>query len=199
VDDQTIIPVDASKPIDPKILSDYDLCITGVALKQFVGLPSWVDLVQNVWVYARVSPAQKELILNSLRSLGYTTMMAGDGTNDVGALKAAHVGVALLDGSPEDLKAIAEHQRNERLKKLWQTQLNISQRFNQPPPPVPAALAQIYPELVDVHSKALQSGHNARKANPMEKVRFLKQPFLLLFFLFLFHINLRRQRVVFFC
>ncbi|PLW18388.1 hypothetical protein PCANC_08835 [Puccinia coronata f. sp. avenae] len=169
VDDQTIIPVDASKPIDPKILSDYDLCITGVALKQFVGLPSWVDLVQNVWVYARVSPAHKELILNSLRSLGYTTMMAGDGTNDVGALKAAHVGVALLDGSPEDLKAIAEHQRNERLKKLWQTQLNISQRFNQPPPPVPAALAQIYPELVDVHSKALQSGHNARKANPMEK------------------------------
>jgi len=169
VDDQMIIPVDATKPIDPKILSDYDLCITGVALKQFAGLPSWVDLVQNVWVYARVSPAQKELILNSLRSLGYTTMMAGDGTNDVGALKAAHVGVALLDGSPEDLKAIAEHQRNERLKKVWQTQLNLSQRFNQPPPPVPAALAQIYPELVDAHSKAMKSGQDARKANPMEK------------------------------
>lgn len=169
VDDQTIIPVKLSQPIDPKILSDYDLCITGVALKQFVGTPSWPDLIQNVWVYARVSPAHKELILNSLRSLGYTTLMAGDGTNDVGALKAAHVGVALLDGSPEDLKAIAEHQRNERLKKIWQTQLNLSQRFNQPPPPVPPALAQVYPELVEVHQKALQTGQNARKANPMEK------------------------------
>ncbi|MBW0461714.1 hypothetical protein O181_001429 [Austropuccinia psidii MF-1] len=169
VDDSLIIPVDTSKPVDSNLFRDYDLCMAGVALKQFVGKPSWEDLIQNVWVYARVSPAQKELLLTSLRSLGYVTLMAGDGTNDVGALKAAHVGVALLDGSPEDLKAIAEHQRNERLKKIWQTQLNISQKLNQPPPSVPPALAQIYPELVEVHQKALKSGQDARKVNPMEK------------------------------
>ena len=102
-------------------------------MKQYQGRPSWSDLVQNTWVYARVSPSQKEYILTTLRSLGYTTLMAGDGTNDVGALKQAHIGVALLDGTPQDLEKIAERQRIERIKKVYESQLKITQRFGQPP------------------------------------------------------------------
>lgn len=170
MDETKIIPVDPSEPLDQSLLDEYDICITGAALKQFEGRPSWNVLVQYTWVYARVSPTQKEYILTTLKTLGYMTLMAGDGTNDVGALKQAHIGVALLDGTMEDLAKIAEHARNERLKKAYEMQLKVSQRFNQPPPPVPAAIASVYPELVEVQQKAASQLETARKKNPMEKV-----------------------------
>ncbi|EIW56082.1 endoplasmic reticulum Ca-transporting P-type ATPase [Trametes versicolor FP-101664 SS1] len=169
VDETVIIPVDPTKPLDTTLFDKYDICITGAAMKFYQAHPSWNDLVQNTWVYARVSPAQKEFILTSLKSLGYVTLMAGDGTNDVGALKQAHIGVALLDGTEEDLKKIAEHQRNERVKKVYESQLKISARFGQVPPPVPPVIAHLYPEVVEAQKKAAADQQNAKKKNPMEK------------------------------
>ncbi len=172
VDETLSIPVDPSQPLDKKLLAEYDICVTGAALKQFeargAGGPSSPlnVLLQHAWVYARVSPAQKELILTSLKALGYTTLMAGDGTNDVGALKQAHIGVALLDGTMEDLQKIAEHQKVERLRKVYESQLKISARFNQPPPPVPPALVSLFPDAVKAQKEAAEK----RQANPMEKV-----------------------------
>ena len=170
VDETKFIPVNPDEPLDLTLFDRYDICITGAALKQYETRPeAWNHLVQNTWVYARVSPSQKEFILTSLKSLGYTTLMAGDGTNDVGALKQAHIGVALLDGTPEDLQKIAEHHRVERIKKVYETQLNISARFNQPPPPVPPAIAHLYPDVVAAQQKAASDHQNARKKNPLEK------------------------------
>lgn len=170
VTETKIIPVDPSKPLDKTILRDYDICITGPAMKQYEHKPAFIDLIQHTWVYARVSPPQKEYILATMKGLGYITLMAGDGTNDVGALKQAHVGIALLNGSEDDLKKIAEHQRNERLKKVYEQQCKISARFNQPPPPVPPALKELYPELVETQQAAAAAMNQARKKNPMEKV-----------------------------
>lgn len=166
-----MIPVNPSEPLDTTLFDEYDICLTGPALKQYEDQPDkYSQLIQNTWVYARVSPSQKESILTTFKALGYVTLMAGDGTNDVGALKQAHIGVALLDGTPEDLQKIAEHQRLERLKSVYESQLKLSGRFNQPPPPVPAPLVERYPELVEARNKALEKGMDARKKNPMERV-----------------------------
>jgi cation-transporting ATPase 13A1 len=166
-----VINVDPSEPLDADILRNYDLCLTGAAVKQYASSPLWLDLVQHTWVYARVSPAQKEFILATLKDLGYTTLMAGDGTNDVGALKRAHIGVALLNGSPELLKSIAEKQNLERLKKMYDTQLRTSQRFKLPPPVVPKPLHPMYPELVAAQAAAAKSYNAQRSQGVMSKVR----------------------------
>ncbi|KAF8876645.1 endoplasmic reticulum Ca-transporting P-type ATPase [Infundibulicybe gibba] len=169
VDERKIIPVDPTQALDTSLFDQYDICITGSAMSQFQSQPSWPLLLQHTYVYARVSPSQKEYILTSLRELNYTTLMAGDGTNDVGALKQAHIGVALLDGTPEDLIKIAERQRLERVKKVYESQLKISARFGQPPPPIPEAIAHLMPEAVEAQRQAKVDMEAKRKQNPMEK------------------------------
>eukprot|EP00300_Choanocystis_sp_HF-7_P043350 c992_g1_i1.p1 GENE.c992_g1_i1~~c992_g1_i1.p1 ORF type:complete len:848 (+),score=182.19 c992_g1_i1:382-2925(+) len=54
-------------------------------------------LLDNVRVFARASPQDKIDVVNMYVNKGFTTLMCGDGGNDCGALRAAHVGVALSD------------------------------------------------------------------------------------------------------
>lgn len=82
------------------ISSEYDLCVAGNGMTMLQQSEALSLLVPYVQVFARVSPDQKELILTTLRSVGRVALMCGDGTNDVGALKQAHVGVALLNAIP---------------------------------------------------------------------------------------------------
>ncbi|KAF4216374.1 hypothetical protein CNMCM8980_005283 [Aspergillus fumigatiaffinis] len=145
IDDKFNRDVDPTQDLDPEIIETKDICITGYALAKFKGQKAFSTLLRHTWVYARVSPKQKEDILLGLKDAGYTTLMCGDGTNDVGALKQAHVGVALLNGSPEDLAKIAEHYRTTKMKEIYEKQVSMMQRFNQPAPPVPAQIAHLYP------------------------------------------------------
>ncbi|BGP22124.1 putative cation-transporting ATPase 1 [Rhodotorula toruloides] len=169
-DESIVIPVNPADPIDSSLFDKYDICMTGSALKQYVDAKeSWHQLVQNTWVYARVSPAQKEFILTTLKSLGYVTLMAGDGTNDVGALKQANIGVALLNGTEEDLKAILEHQKKERIKKVYEQQLRITSRFGQPPPPVPPLIADLFPDAVKAQQEAAKNVTSDRQKGKVNK------------------------------
>ncbi|KAF9971052.1 hypothetical protein BGZ73_006069 [Actinomortierella ambigua] len=148
VDETISIDVDPSKPLDHALFRDYDICVTGPALACYEGKPSFAELIRHTWVYARVSPSQKETILTTLKDCGYTTLMCGDGTNDVGALKQAHIGVALLDGKPEDLERIAEYNMIQRLKNVYENQIKFTARFNMQPPPPHAKIAHLYPPEV---------------------------------------------------
>ncbi|KAI5290963.1 hypothetical protein KEM54_006868 [Ascosphaera aggregata] len=177
-DDKTIIDVDPTKRIDPAVLETKDLCVTGYALAKFKDQPGFIDLLKHAWVYARVSPKQKEEILLGMKDAGYTTLMCGDGTNDVGALKQAHVGVALLNGTEEDLQKISEHFKITKMKELYEKQCEIMKRFNQPQPPVPLQIAHLYPPgpANPHHEKAVIAEAARKGTEPAEATATITSP-----------------------
>lgn len=71
-----------------------DLAISGTELDQMSDA-ELDQAVEKATVFARVSPADKLRIIQSLKRNGEVTAMTGDGVNDSPALKAADIGVAM--------------------------------------------------------------------------------------------------------
>ena len=96
--------------VDVKILTGDNEIITTYICKQ-VGMPvdkillgsqiealSETELAEAASVtsiFAKLAPAQKEHIINSLQSKGHVVAFMGDGINDAPALKAADVGISV--------------------------------------------------------------------------------------------------------
>jgi len=135
IDETLTIDMDAdTETIDSRIL-EHDLCITGKALTEIKDKKCYEMLLPRIWVYSRVSPVDKEIIILALKSKGFFTLMCGDGTNDVGALKQAHVGVALLNCTKEDLEKIQKRAIEERRLQLLKQQQEMYAKWGVQPPP----------------------------------------------------------------
>ena len=76
------------------ILQEGDRAITGVELDAMTDR-ELDEQVENISVYARVSPENKIRIVKSWQRKGQVVSMTGDGVNDAPALKAADIGCAM--------------------------------------------------------------------------------------------------------
>jgi magnesium-transporting ATPase (P-type) len=89
----------AEMPVYQAMTSNFQLAMSGAAFRHWqVTDPKRSLLYQDVIrVFGRCNPYDKVSIVQGSALTGHVTLMTGDGGNDCGALKAAHVGVALSD------------------------------------------------------------------------------------------------------
>ena len=76
------------------IANDTAQCLTGEEMEH-LSEEEFLDRLERVRIFARVSPADKVRIVRAFRKKGGVVAMTGDGVNDAPSLKAADVGVAM--------------------------------------------------------------------------------------------------------
>lgn len=125
------------------ILTEGGIAIEGPAFRRLEH-DELVDTVKKLRVMARSSPDDKKLLVSTLKELGETVAVTGDGTNDAPALKMADVGfsmgiagtevakeasaIVLMDDNFVSVVRAVEWGRtvNDAVKKFLQFQLTVN-------------------------------------------------------------------------
>jgi cation-transporting ATPase E len=109
--------------VQPKIISG-DNPETVYALAKQAGLGEGINLVSGLelqqmseeqfnaaassaTIFGRITPQQKEMLVDALRKRGHYVAMIGDGVNDVLSLKKANLGISMQSGS-QATRAVAD-------------------------------------------------------------------------------------------
>merc|ERR1719499_2507349 len=124
-EDRKMLPI----PFNPEELSvlrrQYELIVTEDALRATDDL--WNHL-EHIPIFSRMSPEGKAEVVDSLKK-GNGILYIGDGGNDVGALKNADVGIALLSGfGNANVEEIEENPEDDVWSLLQGRQKTISKR-----------------------------------------------------------------------
>ncbi|MFD1386903.1 cation-translocating P-type ATPase [Oceanobacillus oncorhynchi subsp. oncorhynchi] len=83
---------------DIGLMENEDIAITGKDLDKMSD-EELEDKIEQISVYARVSPENKIRIVRAWQQRGAVTAMTGDGVNDAPALKQADIGIAMGSGT----------------------------------------------------------------------------------------------------
>ncbi|KAI9797529.1 MAG: hypothetical protein M1833_005440 [Piccolia ochrophora] len=106
LDENTLMPLpppadsDVSLPYDVSNLRNYTVAISGDVFRWIIDYASEEVMHRMLvcgQVFARMSPDEKNELVEKLQSIDYCCGFCGDGANDCGALKAADVGISLSE------------------------------------------------------------------------------------------------------
>jgi len=93
-------------------LATLELAITGQAFDLLITSGDMEKLLLRTRIFARMSPAGKVRAVRLHMDRGFIVGMCGDGGNDCGALRTAHVGIALSEAEASVVSPFTSHSKS---------------------------------------------------------------------------------------